>query len=151
VTNIRLTKQFAFEMAHSLWKYDGLCKNIHGHSYKLDVTIIGVPISDESDKKLGMVMDFTDLKEIVNRTIIKKLDHAYMINEKSDHKKLHELNEMFERHDIVNYQPTCEMMIIDFAKRIKKELPPHIQLHSLKLRETANSYAEWYAEDNTND
>ena len=138
-------------MAHSLWNYDGLCKNIHGHSYKLDVTVIGKPIDDESNNKQGMVMDFIDLKEIVNRTIVSKLDHAYIINEKSDHEKLSELNEMFERHDIVNYQPTCEMMIIDFASRIKKELPNHIQLYSLKLRETATSYAEWYASDNSND
>lgn len=138
-------------MAHSLWNYDGLCKNIHGHSYKLDVTVIGKPIRDISNNKLGMVMDFTDLKEIVNRTIISKLDHAYMVNEKSDHKKLFELNEMFDRHEIVNYQPTCEMMIIDFAVRIKKELPPDIQLHSLKLSETSTSYAEWHSIDNPND
>ncbi len=62
MTKIRLTKQFAFEMAHSLWNYDGLCKNIHGHSYKLDVTVIGKPIDDESNNKQGMVMDFIDLK-----------------------------------------------------------------------------------------
>ncbi|MDX1545182.1 MAG: 6-carboxytetrahydropterin synthase, partial [Christiangramia sp.] len=53
-------------------------------------------------------------------------------------------------HDIilVNYQPTSENMVIDFAEKIKKHLPPHISLHSLKLQETESSFAEWFASDN---
>ena len=51
-------------MAHALWNYDGACKNIHGHSYKLFVTVIGEPDPDEESPKYGMVIDFTDLKEI---------------------------------------------------------------------------------------
>jgi 6-pyruvoyltetrahydropterin/6-carboxytetrahydropterin synthase len=55
---------------------------------------------------------------------------------------------MGERHEIVDYQPTCENMLVDFAERIKKRLPANIELFSLKLNETATSYAEWYASDN---
>ena len=44
--NIRITKKFAFETGHALYGYDGKCKNVHGHSYKLSVTVIGQPISD---------------------------------------------------------------------------------------------------------
>ena len=65
MATIRVTKSFTFEMAHALWNYDGPCRNIHGHSYELLVTISGHPITDENSPKLGMVMDFGDLKKIV--------------------------------------------------------------------------------------
>ena len=58
---IRVTKQFKFETGHALYGYDGLCKNVHGHSYKLDVTVIGVPIDEPENVKNGMVIDFCRL------------------------------------------------------------------------------------------
>ncbi len=67
---VRVTRIFRFEMAHALWGYDGLCKNIHGHSYVLKVTVAGSPITDPDDRKLGMVIDFGDLKRIVNKQIV---------------------------------------------------------------------------------
>ena len=62
--NVRVTKEFTFEMAHALWNYDGACKNIHGHSYHLFISIIGEPLQDEDNPKFGMVIDFKDLKLI---------------------------------------------------------------------------------------
>ena len=62
---VRVSKEFHFEMAHALWNYDGLCRHIHGHSYKLFITIIGEPIEDSHDTKLGIVLDFADLKAVV--------------------------------------------------------------------------------------
>ena len=67
---IRITKEFKFEMAHALMGYDGLCRNIHGHSYGLNVTVAGYPIDEEGHPKLGMVMDFGDLKKIVRKAIV---------------------------------------------------------------------------------
>ncbi len=64
MTHIRITKQFSFETGHALYGYDGKCKNVHGHSYRLDVTVIGSPITDSSNVKYGMVIDFSDLKII---------------------------------------------------------------------------------------
>ena len=69
MSKIRITKKFRFEAAHALYGYDGKCKNIHGHNYKLFVTIIGKPISNQSDVKFGMVMDFDDLKKIVKNNL----------------------------------------------------------------------------------
>ncbi len=148
MAKIRLTKEFRFEMAHALWNYDGLCKNLHGHSYILNVTVIGEPIADENNPKLGMVMDFGDLKKIVNEEIVDRLDHAVVLSKKAPSEQLLALPQMGERHEIVDYQPTCENMLVDFAERIRKRLPANIQLFSLKLNETATSYAEWYASDN---
>ncbi|HSA04894.1 MAG TPA: 6-carboxytetrahydropterin synthase, partial [Tenuifilaceae bacterium] len=79
MSQIRLTKEFRFEMAHVLEGYDGLCANMHGHSYILSVTVIGKPIQQTGNPKLGMVMDFGDLKKIVNPLIIHRFDHAVAV------------------------------------------------------------------------
>jgi len=147
---IRLTKEFGFELAHALYGHDGLCKNIHGHSYKLFVTVIGEPISDNKNPKHGMVMDFSDLKQIVKEEIVDKLDHALMVNNDTSHVNIQEALSGIVALRIVdvNYQTTCENMVIDFAEKIKNRLPEDVTLHSIKLNETATSYAEWYASDN---
>lgn len=148
MANIRITKQFTFETGHALYGYDGKCKNVHGHSYKLDVTVIGEPISDTSHVKLGMVIDFGDLKKIVNREIVNVFDHATVFNKNTPHVELaKELESRGHNVLLVNYQPTSEMMVIDFAGKITALLPNSIKLHSLRLSETATSYAEWFAAD----
>lgn len=146
---IRITKQFSFETGHALYGYDGKCKNVHGHSYKLSVTVIGNPISDNSNVKYGMVIDFSDLKKIVKEEIVNVFDHATVFNKNTPHVEL--ANELGNRgHNVllVDYQPTSEMMVIDFSKKIKARLPKNIKLHSLKLQETETSFAEWFATDN---
>lgn len=146
---IRITKQFSFETGHALYGYDGKCKNVHGHSYKLSVTVIGKPITDKSNVKFGMVIDFSDLKKIVKEEIVDQFDHATVFNETTPHIELaNELKSRGHHVILVNYQPTSENMVIDFAKKIRSRLPEVIQLHSLKLQETDTSFAEWYASDN---
>ena len=145
--NIRLTKEFKFEMAHALKGYDGLCKNIHGHSYELLVTVIGEPISDKASTKLGMVMDFGDLKKIVRNCIVDEFDHALVLNRESVDNFGPLDAEFFGRTILVDYQPTSENMLLDIAGRIARLLPEGKKLHHLLLRETSSSYAEWYASD----
>ncbi len=146
---IRITKIFSFETAHVLYGYDGKCKNVHGHSYKLFVTLKGVPIDDIHHEKNGMVMDFGDLKSIVNEEIVDVWDHAIMLNALSPHQILgKDLEKQGHKVIYCNYQPTCENMLYDIAKKIKSRLPNHVQLVYLKLHETENSYGEWLAEDN---
>jgi 6-pyruvoyltetrahydropterin/6-carboxytetrahydropterin synthase len=148
MNKIRITKHFDFESAHALYGYDGKCKNIHGHSYHIYVTVIGTPIEDDKNPKNGMVMDFGDLKVIVKREIVSKFDHAVVLNGESPHKELaNTINDYSHKVVLVPYQPTSENMLIDFAERIQTQLPQNVLLHSLKLYETANSYAEWFASD----
>ena len=145
---IRLTKIFTFETAHALWGYDGKCKNIHGHSYKLYVTVKGQPIDDLSHAKNGMIMDFGELKDIIDELIISPLDHAVLLNALSVHKILGE-RLLQEGHKVVftPYQPTCENMLLDFSKKIQAKLPENVTLAKLKLYETETSYGEWIRED----
>jgi 6-pyruvoyltetrahydropterin/6-carboxytetrahydropterin synthase len=145
---IRVTKEFTFEMAHALWDYDGPCRNVHGHSYRLFVTLSGTPVGETGNPKNGMVIDFTDLKSIVKKEIVNLFDHAVVVSRRYDKEKMEMFTKMFGNTVLVDYQPTCENLVSDFADRISRQLPPGVKLHSLKLYETARSYAEWYASDN---
>jgi 6-pyruvoyltetrahydropterin/6-carboxytetrahydropterin synthase len=148
MSKIRITKEFKFESAHALLGYDGPCKNIHGHSYRLAVTVIGEPLNDNSSPKNGMVMDFGILKQIINDSIVKPFDHALILNAKTEHVHSKETKSLAEKLILADYQPSCENLLLDFVERIKNKLPEHIQLFSIRLDETSNSFAEWYAVDN---
>jgi 6-pyruvoyltetrahydropterin/6-carboxytetrahydropterin synthase len=149
MSKIRVTKEFSFETGHALYGYDGKCKNVHGHSYKLAVTVIGTPILEKNAVKLGMVIDFGDLKKIVKEEVVDLFDHATVFNKNTPHLELaKELEIRGHKVILADYQPTSENMVIDFAARIKDRLPKNLHLHSLKLRETETAYAEWFGEDN---
>jgi 6-pyruvoyltetrahydropterin/6-carboxytetrahydropterin synthase len=146
---IRVTKEFHFEMAHALLDYDGPCRNVHGHSYRLFVTISGSPVDDPGNPKNGMVIDFTDLKNLVKKEIINKFDHAVVVSRSFYKEKIEIFSQVFGNSVVVDYQPTCENLVSDFAGRILPLLPAEVHLHSIRLYETANSFAEWFADDNT--
>ena len=108
MTKIRLTKEFSFEAAHLLEGYDGACREIHGHSYRLFVTVRGVPVCDGRNPKLGMVMDFGQLKRIVGEEVVQRLDHAFVMRRTPAGEAFAEaLSTRFERIVCVDYQPTC--------------------------------------------
>ena len=143
---VRITKEFKFEMAHALHGYDGLCKNIHGHSYKLCVTVKGEVKNDSGNPKDGMVLDFDVLKSIVKPEIINKYDHSLVLNANSPHSEI-DLS-AFEKVFFLPYQPTSENLVTDFALKIKSKLPQGIELYKVILSETATSFAEWNSQDN---
>lgn len=111
---VQITKSFAFDACHFLPYHDGRCKFLHGHTYHLEVTVKN-RVLDET----GMVIDFRELKDIVNRNVIDLLDHGF-INEHLDY-------------------PTCEYMIFWIWRQLSKELKG---LHRLKLWETDGSFCE---------
>jgi 6-pyruvoyltetrahydropterin/6-carboxytetrahydropterin synthase len=148
MANIKVTKSFTFEMAHALWNYDGPCRNIHGHSYQLYVTVYGQPSKDLDNTKLGMVIDFSDLKKIVNQCVVDYFDHSVVLSSRASQPDIERVEQMFEKFYVVEYQPTCENLVIEMANKIQTRLPAHVSLYSLRLVETATSYAEWFAADN---
>ena len=142
---IRITKEFKFEMAHALHGYDGLCANIHGHSYRLWVTVKGKVKEGLGHPKNGMVMDFVDLKKIVKPNIVDKFDHALVLNANSPHADIN--LEAFDKVYHLDYQPTSENLVIDFANYIKAQVPDGVSLVKVVLSETATSFAEWNEDD----
>lgn len=149
MATIRLTKEFSFEAAHALDGYDGPCREIHGHSYRLFVTVKGSPLPPSAGPKAGMVIDFGVLKRIVHDEVVSRLDHALVLQRSEATASLRGLlAQQFGNVVEVDYRPTCENMLADFAARIAPQLPDGVTLHALRLYETASSFAEWYAEEN---
>jgi 6-pyruvoyltetrahydropterin/6-carboxytetrahydropterin synthase len=146
MNTIRLTRRFTFEAAHALAHYDGLCSHIHGHSYKLEITITGRPKAEPGHPKDGMVLDFGDLKQLVQAHVLDSLDHALVLREDSPASLLDALQE--HKLLLLPYQPTCENLLLYMKDRLQPQLPAEIQLHSLKLWETENAFGGWYAADN---
>ena len=142
---IRITKAFDFEAAHALDGYDGKCKDIHGHSYHLEMTYLGTPKSAKKLSDCGMVVDFGDIKKIIKSKILALFDHRLILRKDTRFKNLETIN---ERIRLVDYQPTCENMLIEIVEILKQHEPNGTKLVKGFLRETANSYAEWHIEDN---
>ena len=143
---IRITREFSFEGAHALGGYDGKCCHIHGHSYRMEVTVTGEPVADEDSPKKGMVIDFTDLKKIVGENIIDKFDHALVMRQ--DAPLAEEIQKIYGNVIVVDFQPTSEMLATYFSDVISGLLPKGVKLFSVKLWETEKSCAAWYASDN---
>lgn len=148
MAKIRVTKRFHFEMAHALLGYDGLCSNIHGHTYNMEVTLIGEPRNQPSHPRDGMVMDFGRLKKIVKSRIVGDFDHALVLNSASPREYIETMRQATERVIVLNFQPTSENLLAYFAELLQPELPNNVSLFSIRLYETGTSFAEWFASDN---
>ncbi|MBP9926280.1 MAG: 6-carboxytetrahydropterin synthase [Cyclobacteriaceae bacterium] len=138
---ISLTKIFRFETAHAILHYQGACKNIHGHSYELHVTVKATQPTEEYLKGLGIILDFKELKTIVQENVVKKLDHKLVLSKEY----LATTKNIFSTDELIVFEvePTAENLLIFARDHIRPNLPDYIQLHSLKLWETRDSYAEW--------
>ena len=145
---IRVTKRFHFEMAHTLYQYDGLCSNIHGHSYNLQVTLVGEPKRIPGHPKDGMVLDFGDLKDVVKTQIVNRFDHALMVNNLVPEKQIELLRRTTDRIILVDFQPTSENIVAYIAEILQQHLPSDVSLFSIRLYETVRAFAEWFASDN---
>jgi len=145
---VRVTKKFTIDMAHALYGYDGPCKNIHGHTYHLSVTVSG-PVEQATDSpKQGMVVDFTDLKQVVMTHIVDRFDHALVLNETAPYSQNDIITHQFEKVILTPFQPSCENLLLYFKNQVINQFPASIQLYSMRLEETPTSYAEWLLSDN---
>jgi 6-pyruvoyltetrahydropterin/6-carboxytetrahydropterin synthase len=143
---IRITKAFNFEMAHALRDHDGACRNIHGHTYELFVTIMGEPKAEDGHPANGMIMDFKALKDIVNKHIVKEYDHAFVVGERSPWAS--DTGAQSCKLIVLPFEPTSENLVAEYARILREALPAETKLHSLRLRETTTAYAEWFSSDN---
>ncbi|MBL7696987.1 MAG: 6-carboxytetrahydropterin synthase [Chitinophagaceae bacterium] len=137
---LQATKIFHFEMAHAIHDHKGACGNIHGHSYELHVTVTSTVPEDAYITSPGMLIDFKDLKSMVNRAVIEKLDHKIALSraylDKGPATSFKNLLQM-------EVEPSAENLLIYAKKSIEQILPEGINLLALRLFETKDSYAEW--------
>ena len=137
---LQITKIFRFEMAHAINGYPGKCKDIHGHSYELHVTVAPVSMSQHLIPGTGLVMHFKELKAIVNECVVQPFDHRLVLSK-----------EFIRSHNFSNYEnildwdyePSVENLILYIRQVLREKLPAHVRLVRLKLFETHDSYAEW--------
>ena len=135
------TKIFKFDAAHFLTDYEGKCANMHGHTYKLEVSVrsyakpqVSEAVSDiREEAKLcltgGMVVDFGDLKKIVNSEVIDLFDHAT-------------LNDVFRKHGWDDFSTTAENIVMFIMGRLERPLSAiGIRITRLRLWETETCYA----------
>ena len=132
---MKIAKEFRWEMGHRLPDHFGLCKNIHGHSYKMIVEFEG-----ELDKN-QMVIDYYDVEKIIN-PVIEKLDHSFMVN-KNDKVVLEFLEKMNSKKVVVGFNSTTENICSYMLSEIKKcSLPSNISTVKVRVYETQFDYAE---------
>lgn len=138
---LSVTKIFRSEMAHALYGYAGKCKNIHGHSYVLHVTVQGSGTPDGYLPAPGLIFDFKDLKKIVDDLILQKLDHQLVLSE--TYLKANPAFKASENLVEWTMEPSVENILLFIRGQLQLHFPKEIQLLKLKLFETADSYAEW--------
>ena len=138
---LQLTKIFHFETAHAILGYPGGCKNIHGHSYELHVTVSGRETEGEYIPAPGLVFDFKELKQLVIESILKKVDHKLVLSQ--DYIAEHPEISLQENLVIMEAEPTAENLLIYMHRVLSSALPLTVNLAELKLYETKDSFAKW--------
>jgi len=129
-------------MAHAIHGYFGACKNIHGHSYELHVTLCTSENTDQYIPAPGFIVDFKDIKKIVHNSIVQQLDHKLVLSTAY----LKEYPNFIEQENLVEWQmePSAENILLYSVSILKDNLPFNTKLVHLKLHETLDSFAEWY-------
>lgn len=134
---ITVTKTIKFDAAHVLTNHQGLCKNLHGHTYRVDISVSQCN-GDQSD----MVIDFKDLKIIASEIICDRFDHAFIYNTESPGER--EIAAVVEKHGMrtvaIGFRSTAENLAALFFRELKERLP---SLSAVKVWETAQSCAEF--------
>ena len=134
---ITVTKTVKFDAAHVLTNHQGLCKNLHGHTYRVDVSV-----AQAADDDRDMVIDFKDLKGIANEVICDRFDHAFIYNTESAGEK--EIAAVVEKNGMrtvaIPFRSTAENLAKLFYNELKSRVPG---LSAVKVWETADSSAEY--------
>ena len=136
---LTVTKSVKFDAAHVLTNHQGLCKNLHGHTYRVDVSV-----AQPDDDARDMVIDFKDLKRIANEVVCARFDHAFIYSTASTGER--EIAAVVEKNGMrtvaIPFRSTAE----NLAKLFFGELRAHVPgLVAVKVWETADSAAEYRA------
>ncbi len=134
---ITVTKTVRFDAAHILTNHQGLCKNLHGHTYRVDVSVT----QDEACAS-DMVIDFKDLKRLATEVICDRFDHAFIYNTESTGEC--EIATVIEKQGMrtvaIPFRSTAENLAKLFYTDLKQQIPG---LSAVRVWETADSYAEF--------
>lgn len=134
----RVTKTVKFDAAHILTNHQGLCKNLHGHTYRVDVSVLG-------DESADMVIDFKELKNLASEVICEKFDHAFIYNTESKGER--EIAAVVEKNGMrtvaIPFRSTAENLAKYFFDLLAPRIAKPSRLDSIRVWETADSCAEY--------
>lgn len=136
---LSVTKIFTFEAAHAISNYKGDCQHIHGHSYKLYISITAKKLNNSQ-----MVIDFKDLKLLVNLHILNKLDHTLMLKKSAYNKSI--IKNYSGKLLWLKFEPTAEYLVLYIKNILEAQLPKRLSINKIVLYETENSFVEWQSE-----
>ncbi len=135
-----VTKTVRFDAAHVLTGHSGQCRNLHGHTYRVDVSVRQPPGEDGD-----MVMDFKELKNTIAETVLSRCDHAFIYDATSPAEA--EIAAVAEKHGMktlrLDHRSTAENLARDFYTALREKIPA---LHSVRVYETPDSCAEFPGE-----
>lgn len=144
---ITITRKLEFDAGHRIPDHKSQCRNLHGHRYTIEITLVGEVIEEEGSSDNGMLMDFSDVKSLAHQHLVDVWDHAFLVYEKDapvrnflaglpDHKTV-----------VINKIPTVENLArtaFDILKPVYSDrYGTGLKLHKLVLHETPNCWAEF--------
>lgn len=138
---MKVVKTFSFDIAHMLDGHDGKCKNLHGHTYRLEVEISG-PLIQEGPKE-GMVLDFSDLKQAVKQWVVDPMDHAFLYHRHNEREAA--LAQMLQSWQMKTYALECRTTAEAISQHIFHCLREQggLPISRIRLWETPTSYSEY--------
>jgi 6-pyruvoyltetrahydropterin/6-carboxytetrahydropterin synthase len=143
---MQITTRLEFDAGHRIPDHKSQCRNLHGHRYALEITLSGDIINQEKTSENGMVMDFSDVKQIARDSVVDVWDHAFLVY-KNDAEVLNFLNSL-PNHKTVIFPsvPTAENMAAEAFRILKNQYKDtygnHLKLERVRLFETPNSWAD---------
>lgn len=149
-----VTKEFSVDAMHQLPNHDGLCKNYHGHTYKIQITLTGLVNEREGHKSEGMVYDFGNLKKIFKKEVESKMDHAFIAKGDEvivisgvEHNMAQALKEQGKRVTVLGFRSTAENLSKWIFESIQDKLPKNVYVKNVRVYETPTSWADYKARD----
>lgn len=142
---MEITRRFEFDAGHRVKHHKSKCRNLHGHRYVLEVTLKGEIIQTYGDSSQGMVMDFGDIKDLINEHFVEQLDHAFIVWE-DDESVLNFLRHDGHKHVVVPFVPTAENLVVYAKENVSALIEEHtggrVTVSRIRLYETPNSWAD---------
>ncbi|RJG00890.1 6-carboxytetrahydropterin synthase QueD [Noviherbaspirillum sedimenti] len=143
---LTITRKLEFDAGHRIPDHKSQCRNLHGHRYTLEITLMGEIIREEGSSDQGMIMDFSDVKALAKQHLVDVWDHAFLVYAKDE--KVREFLQSLPGHKtvVIDSIPTVENLAQTAFDILKAAYQDHygtgLRLHKLVLHETPNCWAE---------
>lgn len=146
MTMLTITRKLEFDAGHRIPDHKSQCRNLHGHRYTIEITLVGAVIEEEGSSDNGMIMDFSDVKALAKQHLVDRWDHAFLVYEKDAAVRAFLDSLPGHKTIVINRIPTVENLArtaFDILKEAYRDrYGTGLHLHKVVLHETPNCWAE---------